>query len=134
MVHLLVWSHVHLLIWSLPLGRWWTDIIIYMQDHLEVQLYRIKASMSFDKLYLIHARTTSDGRYLWTSHDIDFDDDIQGVKMGEFLYRIMDLQRCCICHLHFNVFCWYSAYIEPVFSSEYFVDTTTLYTWQLSLP
>ena len=54
--------------------------------------------------------------------------------MGEFLYRIMDLQRCCICHLHFNVFCWYSAYIEPVFSSEYFVDTTTLYTWQLSLP
>ena len=71
-----------------------------MQDHLEVQLYRNKASMNFNELYLTHARTTLDGRYLWTSHDIDFDDGIQGVKMGEFLYPIMDLQKCRICHLH----------------------------------
>ena len=32
--------------------------------------------------------------------------------MGEFLYLIMDLQKCCICHLHFNVCYWYCAYIK----------------------
>ena len=40
--------------------------------------------------------------------------------MGEFLYPSMDLQKCCICHLHFNVCYWYCAYIKPVFTDFFF--------------
>ena len=41
--------------------------------------------------------------------------------MGVILNPIMDLQKCYICHLHFNVCYWYCAYIDPVFSRDYFV-------------
>ena len=41
--------------------------------------------MNFNDLCFIYAHTTADGRYSLSSHDIDFDDDIQGVNMGVFI-------------------------------------------------
>ena len=41
----------------------------------------------------IYAHTTADGRYSLSSRDIDFDDDIQGVNTGVFLYPVMDQQE-----------------------------------------
>ena len=49
--------------------------------------------MNFNDLYFIYAHATADGRYSLSSHDIDFDDDIQGVNMGVFLYPVMDQQK-----------------------------------------
>lgn len=55
-----------------------------MQAHPEAQSYRNKALMNFNDLCLIYAHTTADGRYSRSSHDVDFDDDIQGVNIGVF--------------------------------------------------
>ncbi|KAK7843290.1 hypothetical protein CFP56_012759 [Quercus suber] len=54
----------------------------YVKVHPEAQLYRNKALINFNDLCLIYAHTTADGRYCLSSHDIDFDDDIQGVNTG----------------------------------------------------
>ena len=64
-----------------------------MQAHPEAQFYRNKALMNFNDLCLIYAHTTADGRYSLSSCDIDFDDDIQGVNTGVFLYPVMDQQK-----------------------------------------
>ena len=64
-----------------------------MQAHPEAQFYRNKSLMNFNDLCLIFAHTTGDGRYSLSSHDIDFDDDIQGVNTGVFLYLVMDQQK-----------------------------------------
>ena len=73
-------------------SEWLLDII-YMQAHPEAQFYRSKALMNFNDLCLIYAHTTADGRYSLSSRDIDFDDDIQGVNTGVFLYPVMDQQK-----------------------------------------
>ncbi|XP_030959745.1 uncharacterized protein LOC115981608 isoform X2 [Quercus lobata] len=54
----------------------------YIKAHPEAQFYRNKALMNYNDLCLIYAHTTGDGRYSLSSHDIDFDDDIQGVNTG----------------------------------------------------
>ncbi|KAF5469203.1 hypothetical protein F2P56_013293 [Juglans regia] len=54
----------------------------YAKAHPEAQSYRNKALMNFDDLCLIYAHTTADGRYSRSSHDLDFDDDIQGLNIG----------------------------------------------------
>ena len=64
-----------------------------MQAHPEAQFYTNKALMNFNDLCLIYAHTTIDGRYSLSSPDIDFDDDIQGVNTGVFLYPVMDQQK-----------------------------------------
>ena len=61
-----------------------------MQAHPETQFYRNKALMNFNDLCLIYAHTTADGI---SGCDIDFDDDIQGVNTGVFLYPVMDQQK-----------------------------------------
>lgn len=38
--------------------------------------------MNFNDLCLIYAYTTADGRYSRSSHDVDIDDDIQGLSIG----------------------------------------------------
>lgn len=53
-----------------------------MQAHPDAQCYKNKAVMNFNDLCLIYAYTTADGRYSRSSHDIDFDDDFQGVTIG----------------------------------------------------
>ncbi|BFG36997.1 hypothetical protein CerSpe_232710 [Prunus speciosa] len=54
----------------------------YVKVHPDAQLYRNKALMTFNDLCLIYAHTKADGRYSLSSHDIDFDDDIQGMTDG----------------------------------------------------
>lgn len=53
-----------------------------MQAHPDAQYYRNKALVNFDDLCLIYAHTTADGRYSLSSHDIEFDDDIQPLNLG----------------------------------------------------
>lgn len=56
-----------------------------MQAQPDVQIYRNRTLMNFNDLCLIYAYTKADGRYSRSSHDIDFDDDMQGLIMGLFL-------------------------------------------------
>ncbi|XP_057499756.1 uncharacterized protein LOC130783958 isoform X2 [Actinidia eriantha] len=55
----------------------------YIKAHLDAQHYRNKPLMNFNDLCLIFAYTTADGRYSRSSHDIDFDDEMQGIYTGE---------------------------------------------------
>ncbi|KAG2667698.1 hypothetical protein I3760_15G128000 [Carya illinoinensis] len=54
----------------------------YVKAHPEAQSYRNKALVNFNDLCLIYAHTTADGRYSRSSHDLDFDDDMQGLNIG----------------------------------------------------
>ncbi|KAJ9682048.1 hypothetical protein PVL29_018098 [Vitis rotundifolia] len=54
----------------------------YIKAHPDAQCYKNKAVMNFNDLCLIYAYTTADGRYSRSSHDIDFDDDFQGVTIA----------------------------------------------------
>lgn len=53
-----------------------------LQAHPDAQFYRNRALINFNDLCLIYAHTTADGRYSLSSHDIDFDDDIQAMNFG----------------------------------------------------
>ncbi|XP_058224209.1 uncharacterized protein LOC131333613 isoform X3 [Rhododendron vialii] len=55
----------------------------YIKGHPDAHYYRNKPLMNFNDLCLIYAYTKADGRYSRSSHDIDFDDDIQGLTNGE---------------------------------------------------
>ncbi|XP_057963033.1 uncharacterized protein LOC131154346 isoform X2 [Malania oleifera] len=55
----------------------------YVKAHPDARSYRNKVLMNFNDLYLIYAYTTADGRYSRSSHDIDFDDDFQGMNFGD---------------------------------------------------
>lgn len=57
-----------------------------MQGNPEVRSYRTKAFPNFNDLYLIYGYTTADGRYSRSSHDVDFDDDIQGWCLAFLLH------------------------------------------------
>lgn len=53
-----------------------------MQFHPDARSYKTKAVLNFNDLYLIYGYTTADGRYSRSSHDMDIDDDVQGMNMG----------------------------------------------------
>ncbi|KAL7205170.1 hypothetical protein ACSBR2_018157 [Camellia fascicularis] len=55
----------------------------YTKAHSDAQYHRNKPLMNFSDLCLIYAYATADGRYSRSSHDIDFDDEIQGLNIGE---------------------------------------------------
>lgn len=57
-----------------------------MQAHPDAQFYRNKVLVNINNLCLIYAHTSADGRYSLSSHDIDYDDDVQGVNTGLFLF------------------------------------------------
>lgn len=73
-----------------------------MQVHPDVQVYRNKVLVNINDLCLIYAHTSADGRYSLSSHDVDFDDDFQGVNTGMFLYfcRPLAAVLIIICHKH----------------------------------
>ncbi|XP_048324377.1 uncharacterized protein LOC107411969 isoform X2 [Ziziphus jujuba] len=54
----------------------------YIKAHPDAQFYRNRALINFNDLCLIYAHTTADGRYSLSSHDIDFDDDIQAMNFA----------------------------------------------------
>ncbi|XP_022976982.1 L10-interacting MYB domain-containing protein isoform X1 [Cucurbita maxima] len=53
---------------------------IYIQVHPDARSYKTKAVLNFSDLCLIYGYTNADGRYSRSSHDIDFDDEIQAVN------------------------------------------------------
>ncbi|KAI4349995.1 hypothetical protein L6164_010529 [Bauhinia variegata] len=54
----------------------------YIKANPNSQSYRNKVLVNFDDLCLICAHTSADGRYSLSSHDVDFEDDVQGVNTG----------------------------------------------------
>ncbi|XP_021619891.1 uncharacterized protein LOC110620451 isoform X3 [Manihot esculenta] len=54
----------------------------FIKVHPDAQFYKRKSLMNFNDLCLIYAYTTADGRYSRSSHDVDIDDDIQGLSIG----------------------------------------------------
>ncbi|KAJ7958477.1 L10-interacting MYB domain-containing protein [Quillaja saponaria] len=55
----------------------------YTKVHPEARPYKTKAVLNFDDLYLIYGYTIADGRYSRSSHDLGFDDEVQGVNLGD---------------------------------------------------
>ena len=56
-----------------------------MQVHPDARSYKTKAVLNFNDLCVIYGYTSADGRYSRSSHDFDFDDEVQGVNMGVYL-------------------------------------------------
>ncbi|XP_030544450.1 L10-interacting MYB domain-containing protein isoform X3 [Rhodamnia argentea] len=53
----------------------------YLKVHPEARTYKTKSVLNFSDLCLIYGYTSADGRYSRSSHDVDFDDEIQRVNM-----------------------------------------------------
>lgn len=47
-------------------------------------MYKTKPVQNFNDLCLIYGYTTADGRYSRSSHDLDIDEEMQGVNMGMY--------------------------------------------------
>ncbi|KAJ6745311.1 hypothetical protein OIU74_028071 [Salix koriyanagi] len=58
----------------------WHD---YIKVHPDARSYKTKAVLNFNDLCVIYGYTSADGRYSRSSHDFDFDDEVQGVIMGD---------------------------------------------------
>lgn len=71
-----------------------------MQAHPDARSYKTKAMLNFSDLCLIYGYTTADGRYSRSSHDLDFDDEVQGVNMGVYQFYFISLN--CDCTYGFN--------------------------------
>ncbi|KAI3472998.1 hypothetical protein Pfo_030081 [Paulownia fortunei] len=56
----------------------------YIKIHPEARPYRTKSVLNFDDLCLIYGYTVADGRYSRSSHDVDVEDEIQGVNFGDY--------------------------------------------------
>lgn len=48
--------------------------------------------MCFDDMCLIYGYTQADGRYSRSSHDVDFDDEVQVVITGVFSFCFYELE------------------------------------------
>lgn len=57
-----------------------------MQAHPDARAYKTKQVLNFDDLCLIYGHTAADGRYSRSSHDLDFEDETQGVNMGVYSF------------------------------------------------
>ncbi|XP_015570640.2 uncharacterized protein LOC8285537 isoform X2 [Ricinus communis] len=53
----------------------------FIKTHPDSQSYKRKSLMNFTDMCLIYAYTVADGRYSRSSHDVDLDDDIQGLNI-----------------------------------------------------
>ncbi|PON64455.1 Myb/SANT-like domain containing protein [Parasponia andersonii] len=65
----------------------------YIKAHPDAQFYRNRTLVNFNDLCLIYAHTTADGRYCLSSHDIDFDDDIQPLNVGMSQHPFINLHE-----------------------------------------
>ncbi|XP_076906229.1 uncharacterized protein LOC143562255 [Bidens hawaiensis] len=57
----------------------------YIKAHPDARSYKTKSVHSFTDLCLIYGYTTADGRYSRSSHDVDIDDEVPGVNLGDGL-------------------------------------------------
>lgn len=55
----------------------------YLKVHPDARPYKTKAVLNFNDLCLIYGYTSADGRYSRSSHDVDVEDDIQGVNLAD---------------------------------------------------
>lgn len=69
--HKKVKNHITLFLWYI------------FQAHPDARQYRTKGVQNFSDLCLIYEHTTADGRYSRSSHDIDIDDEVNGVNLGK---------------------------------------------------
>ncbi|CAN1140442.1 L10-interacting MYB domain-containing protein [Linum perenne] len=54
----------------------------YLKVHPDARSYRTKPVLNFSDLCIVYGHTTADGRYSRSSHDLDFEDEVQGLKLG----------------------------------------------------
>lgn len=57
----------------------------YVKAHPDTRSYKTKAVQNFSDLCLIYGYTTADGRYSRSSHDMDVDDEIHALNLGDGL-------------------------------------------------
>ncbi|XP_048332023.1 L10-interacting MYB domain-containing protein isoform X1 [Ziziphus jujuba] len=55
----------------------------YIKAYPDARFYKTKAVLNFSDLCLIYGYTTADGRYSLSSHDIDIDDEVHGINIGD---------------------------------------------------
>ncbi|GMP33927.1 hypothetical protein CsSME_00007028 [Camellia sinensis var. sinensis] len=55
----------------------------YLKVHPDAWPYKTKTVLNFNDLCLIYGYTSADGRYSRSSHDVDVEDDIQGVNLAD---------------------------------------------------
>ncbi|XVF89419.1 hypothetical protein PTKIN_Ptkin19aG0129000 [Pterospermum kingtungense] len=55
----------------------------YIKAHPDARSYKTKAVLNFSDLCLIYGYTIADGRYSRSSHEVDVDDESQGLNMGD---------------------------------------------------
>lgn len=53
-----------------------------MQVHPQARTFKTKTVLNFNDLCLIYGYTSADGRYSRSSHDVNFEDEIQRINMG----------------------------------------------------
>ncbi|XP_059640663.1 L10-interacting MYB domain-containing protein [Cornus florida] len=56
---------------------------VYIKAHPDARTYKTKSLLNFNDLCLIYGYTTADGRYSRSSHDMDIDDELQGINLGD---------------------------------------------------
>ncbi|XP_010549970.1 PREDICTED: uncharacterized protein LOC104820967 isoform X2 [Tarenaya hassleriana] len=69
-----MWDDAHKMVVSDSCS--WDD---YIKGQPDAAIYRGKSMPHFDDLCLIYAYTKADGRYSRSSHDLEFDDEVQGL-------------------------------------------------------
>ncbi|XP_042491122.1 uncharacterized protein LOC122070941 isoform X2 [Macadamia integrifolia] len=55
----------------------------YIKVHPDARSYKTKTLLNYNDLFVIFGYATADGRYSRSSHDVDNDDDLQAIKIGE---------------------------------------------------
>ncbi|KAL5558247.1 hypothetical protein UlMin_034458 [Ulmus minor] len=55
----------------------------YIKTNPDARSYKTKVVLNFNELCKIYSYTCADGRYSRSSHDVEFDDDMQGVNIGD---------------------------------------------------
>ncbi|CAN0899557.1 L10-interacting MYB domain-containing protein [Linum grandiflorum] len=55
----------------------------YLKVNPDARPYRTKPVLNFSDLCIVYGYTTADGRYSRSSHDLDFEDEVQGLKLGD---------------------------------------------------
>ena len=68
----------------------------YLKSHPEARAYKTKPVLNFNDLCLVYGYTVADGRYSRSSHDVEFEDEINGVNIGVFLLFLDFITNCVL--------------------------------------
>lgn len=87
-----------------------------MQAYPDARSYRTKAVVNFSDLCIIYGYTTADGRYSRSSHDLDFDEEVQGVNMGMHFFFFCHGGLALLLGLNILIFCLMTSSMMFIFS------------------